>query len=412
MGYRMIRTYSVIRCCFLLFSLCFSASIFAGQWDSSIAGEWLAFSDNAVFAGEENSYLSAAVDTEYYNEWNDGDDLFTFKPFFRFDQYDDERTHGDIRELSWIHASDDWEIQAGISKVFWGVTETIHLVDVINQSDTVENVDGEDKLGQPMINVTLIRDWGVVSAFVLPGFRERTFPGLRGRPRFGILIDTDASVYEDSDKQREIDFALRYTHTLGDWDVGISHFSGTSREPRFVLSGPVVLGIPTAVAPLYEQINQTGIDLLANIGSWQWKLEAINRSGQGKTFIAAAGGFEYTFVGVFESDMDIGLISEYLYDGREDDVTTSPFTSSPFQNDFVLGTRIVLNDAESSELLMSVIVDLEGEGNNFNIEGSRRIGDNMKLSIEARGVSNIKAGSILESFKKDNRVRTELTVYF
>ena len=48
----------------------------------------------------------------------------------------------------------------GIDKVFWGVIESRHLVDYINQTDGVEDVDGEDKLGQPMINLGLQRDWG------------------------------------------------------------------------------------------------------------------------------------------------------------------------------------------------------------------------------------------------------------
>ena len=106
--------------------------------------------------------------------------MFTTQLFVREDSMDDERSHADIRELSWLYYSDDWELRLGISKVFWGVAESQHLVDIINQTDAVENVDGEDKLGQPMINLTLIRDWGNVDLFVLPYLRERTFTGVNG----------------------------------------------------------------------------------------------------------------------------------------------------------------------------------------------------------------------------------------
>ena len=58
-----------------------------------------------------------------------------------------------------------------------GVTESRHLVDVLNQVDGVEDIDEEDRLGQPMINISTQRDWGSVDLFVLPGFRERTFAG-------------------------------------------------------------------------------------------------------------------------------------------------------------------------------------------------------------------------------------------
>ncbi len=106
------------------------------------------------------------------------------------------------------------------------------------------------------------------------------------------------------------------------------------------------------------------------------------------------------------------MIAEYLYDGRDDDVTSIPFSSSPFQNDLVIGARLTLNDAQSTEILASLIEDLDGQGTTYNVEASRRLGDSFKLSIEARGVSGVEPGSTLASFNKDNRVRTELAYYF
>jgi hypothetical protein len=50
-------------------------------------------------------------------------------------------------------------------------------VDIINQTDLVENIDGEDKLGQPMVHFSYFGDWGVVDFFLLPYLRERTYPG-------------------------------------------------------------------------------------------------------------------------------------------------------------------------------------------------------------------------------------------
>ena len=134
----------------------------AGEWQGNIEGEYLWFADDALFPQQENDYWSGAIEPEFYHEWNDGYDVFNAKVFYRVDEYDEERTHGDIRELAWLHAAEDWELNVGISKVFWGVTESIHLVDIINQSDLVENIDGEDKLGQPMVNLSLIRDLSLI----------------------------------------------------------------------------------------------------------------------------------------------------------------------------------------------------------------------------------------------------------
>ena len=89
-----------------------------------------------------------------------------------------------------------------------------------------------------------------------------------------------------------------------------------------------------------------------------------------------------------------------------------PFFISALQNDLVLGTRFTLNDAASSELLASVIIDLDGGGESYNLEASRRFGDAWKLSIEARGLSNIPNDNIYYSFRDDTRLRMELARYF
>jgi len=383
-----------------------------------VAAEVLGFAEDPRDNRQHEVYGSLAFEPEYFHEWNRRDDLFTFKPYFMVDSHDDDRSHVDIRELSWIHVSRDWETNIGISKVYWGVTEAVHLVDVINQTDLVVNEDGEDKLGQPMAKLTLIRDYGIIDLFVLPGFRERTFPGIEGRPRFGIPISDDA-LYESGAEELRTDFAIRWAHSLGEFDIGIAHFYGTGRDPRFVALPSDITGMTVSeLTPLYEIVSQTSIDLQATLGGWLWKLEAITRSGQGKRIRSFAGGYEYTFVGVNESQVDIGIITEYLYDSRGDSIdptvifTSQPFFTSPFQNDLVLGARVTLNDAASSELLASVIIDMEGGGESFNVEASRRFGDSWKLSLEGRGVMNIPAGNVLSSFEDENRVRLTLARYF
>jgi len=150
------------------------------------------------------------------------------------DENDNERTHGDIRELSWIHIGEDWELRTGLRKVFWGVTEFQHLVDVINQTDSVEDFDGEDKLGQQMINLSLVRDWGIVDLYLLPGFRERTTIGKNGRLRSGLVVNNNLASYESSAGENHIDTALRWSHTLGDFDLGAGASNVTILPPRAI----------------------------------------------------------------------------------------------------------------------------------------------------------------------------------
>lgn len=353
---------------------------------------------------QSDTNLSAATRPEFYTEWNEGLDSFTFTPFARVDQRDDQRTHFDIRELNWLHVGDDWELRVGAGIVFWGVAESRHLVDIINQTDLVENIDGEDKLGQPMINLSLIRDWGTLSLFVLPGFRKRTFPGPEGRPRIHPPVNADAAVFESEDEEKHIDVAARWSQAIGNWDVGLSHFHGTTRDPTFELdtSNPE----SPFFVPLYEQIDQTGLDAQLTYNSWLWKLEAIRRSGQGDTFFAATGGFEYTFYGVFDSATDIGLLTEYLRD--EGPVETR----SPFENDVFGGLRFTLNDPQSTEALMGCIFDLNSSSRFCSVEASRRFGDRWVGSLELRTFSSVPRLDPFFTLRRDDYVQLELAYYF
>ncbi len=84
----------------------------------------------------------------------------------------------------------------------------------------------------PMIRFSSERDWGLLDLFVLPGFRERTFPGIHGRFRSQPRVDRDLTRYESDKEDRHIDLAIRWAHSLGDWDIGLAHFHGHQPHPR------------------------------------------------------------------------------------------------------------------------------------------------------------------------------------
>ncbi|VAX04093.1 FIG01201466: hypothetical protein [hydrothermal vent metagenome] len=394
-----------------LTTLCLTALLWpgsvalAGEWSGYVSGEYRYFPGAPNDPRQHGNNLSLSAQPEYYHEWDNGRQSITVVPFARWNQGDNKRSHADIRELNWLKASDNWELRIGIGKVYWGVTESQHLVDIINQTDFVENLDGEDKLGQPMIQLALIRDWGTVDLFVLPGFRERTFAGADGRPRFQPRVDTSQTQYESSRKQRNIDYAARWSHYLGDWDFGLSYFHGTSRDPTLLPTTNA--NGETVLIPHYEIIDQFSLDLQATLGDWLWKLETIHRSGQGnRNYAAATGGFEYTLVGIFDSSYDLGLITEVLWDERGRNAPTL------FDNDTMIGARFTLNDADSSELLLGLVIDNNDQSRMLSIEGSRRIGQRWKLSIEARTFANAPQGSLLYGMRDDDYLQLELARYF
>ena len=368
-----------------------------------IAAEWRVFPASPLDAEQHGDSTSLSAQLEYYNEWNNGKQSFRFTPFVRLDQNDTRRSHFDVRELSWTTVYDDWELTAGVSKVFWGVTESQHLVDIINQTDLIESIDGEEKLGQLMLKLSFIQDWGDIDIFILPGFRERTFASRTGRIRSSAEVAVSQVVYESGRGRDNIDAAIRWSGSFGDWDVGVSHFSGLSREP---LLRPAIDKGRTVLIPFYPTIDQTGVDVQATKDDWLWKLELIHRSGFGKRYTAATGGFEYTLYGITDAGADLGLIMEYLYDSRDMQATTS------FDDDLFFGARLALNDEASSELLAGAIVDMNDSSRIMSVEASRRFGDSMKLNLEARFFSSIPRRSLLSGFRNDDFVQLELAWYF
>ena len=379
----------------------------------NVALEQRYFFKDALYADQlTHSQSSFSVEPELYWQWNDGSDSLVFTPFYRVDSHDEQRTHGDIRELAYIHASDDWELRVGIRKEFWGVTEFQHLVDVINQTDGVEDFDGEDKLGQQMVNLSLVNDWGIVDVFLLPGFRERTYAGKKGRLRSSLVIDEDNVSYESSAGQQHLDFVLRWAHSVGDFDLGAYWFHGTNREAYLTTSpqGSSSSLVQYSLQQHYAQMDQLGVDVQATLGDWLWKFESIYRSTSLEDFWATQAGFEYSFIGVFESNLDLGFLMEHSWDSRGE--VELGAQGSLMQNDLFLGARLAFNDMQSSELLMGVGSDLDHNAYSFLIEASRRFGDNFIASVDVRLVQSNDENDLLYTLRNDDHAQLSVAWYF
>jgi hypothetical protein len=376
------------------------STVFAQHWSGIVQAEFTVFPKRANWPNQKSNDVSLLVMPEYYKQWENSSSSLIFVPFVRIDTQDSERSHFDIRELAYVKMSENWELQVGVGKVFWGVTEFVHLVDIINQTDGVESLEGTEKLGQPMINLSIFRPWGVIDFFVLPYFRERTFPGHQGRLRFPIVIDQNNAIYESSRKQYHTDFAARYSRSIGKWDLGISHFIGTGRDPTLLLKQ--VDGSGSILVPYYHLINQTSIDFQFVGGNWLYKLEALYRSGQDEDFVASVAGMEYTL----PSKKDINLFAEWAFDSRKEKST------SLYQNDIILGSRLNLNDPQGSVFTIGAIHDLNNSSNALKVEGSRRFGSNWRASIESWVFFNVSENDIIYGLRDDDLFRIKMSYYF
>ena len=352
---------------------------------------------NSGMQGQERNHSSFTLSPEIFLE--EENSILHFKPKLRKDNEDNERNLVDIQELYLINLLEDKEIKYGVSKEFWGVTETTHRVDIINQTDTAESFDGEDKLGQPMVKVSFEENWGLLDLYALFGFRERTYPGNDGRLRQPMVIDTDNPQYLSSAKNKRVDFAFRWSNYFDQLEIAISHFSGTSREPRFVVSNENL----KEIIPLYEVIDQTGFEFQYLVGSLAIKSEIISRSGQRDRFTAATYGFEYTQVGILSSRLDLGWIIEANHDDR--------LPGSPA----VIGSRLTFNDTSDTQILMGIIYDERSEELGFLLEASRRLGICCSLSIEGFYFDDTNEDNeefkLFQSYKEDDFLRFEFIYY-
>ncbi len=382
---------------------CLLAAVIApvdAEFSGNVAVEALLFAEKSKFPEQLDDNLTLSFQPKWSGDWNDGDDSWNAELFMRADSKDDGRNRADIRELMWLHLQGDNEWRVGINTMFWGVTESQHLVDVINQIDLVEGIDGEDKLGQPMVHLKHYEDWGVLDFLVLLGFRERTSHAAEGRPRFALVVDGDAAEYESSAEDSHVDYAMRYSHTIDDLDFGISWFKGTNRDPEYSVSDDGML------VPYYGQMTQVGIDALLINEDWIWKFEMIHRATSNVSYEALTAGFEYTFYGVYESDINLGTLVEYSYDNRPAD------QRGLFDRDLFSGVRLAFNDVQSTELLTGMVYDTEKQSQSYRLEGSRRVGQNWKATIEAQVFSHIDDSDVLVAFEDDDYLLLEMARFF
>ena len=388
------------------------------EFSGRLSPEVRFYPETAAYPGQRSHASGLAAELTAYYEGDDGESV-TITPFFRYDAGDPDRTHTDLREAYFLAygdiGDDEWELRLGVDRVFWGVVESRPLVDIVNQTDLVENPNEKTKMGQPMVHVTLSGDWGALELFGLTWHRERTFSGRHGRLRAGLVVDHGLTSYESSAEEWHLDFAGRYTGTFGPIDVGLSVFDGTNREPTLL---PTLAGTELVLAPYYEQITQFGLDTQLTTGPWLLKLEAMHRAGsqnrrldrhlryEEEDYAAFIAGAEYTIYAVWDSDADMSLIGEWARDGR------GRWATNAFENDILLAARLGLNDEQSTEFSVSVLQSLDNSSRVLSAEFKRRLSDSWSLHMESSVYLDIDEQDVIYDVRKDSFIGVNLDYNF
>jgi hypothetical protein len=367
------------------------------------AADGRVFVQPAKYPGQDQGTgVSLVVEPSFKLDLKDGAHTFRLTPFYRLDPNDERRSHADLRELSYRYSGTNLEFLAGVSTVTWGVLEAHRPVDVVNQHDFVESLSDTAKLGQPMVELAWLGEAMAVRAYLLPYFRDETFGGVRGRLRFPVPIDVEHPQFESALGRWHPAGALRWTFNVGDFDFGASVFSGSSREPRFIVeltSGQVV--------PRYDVSQQASADAQWTVGAFTLKAEGFVRlwTNQFRPFGGAGLGFDYTFF-KFIREADLTLVAEGFYDSRPVD---APVTF--FDHDVFAGFRLAINDVSNTEVSGGAIVDLLDGTVIARVDASRRFGDHWRLSL---GINAFVGSSsrIQASFNKDSYGSARIAYFF
>jgi hypothetical protein len=324
------------------------------------------------------------------------------QPFYRLDPTDERRSHADLREARYRLLLEHFEFSAGAGIFNWGVLEAHRPGDVMNQSDFVESIDGSVKLGQPFAELGWIGEAASLKLYYLPYFRERTFPGIRGRPRFGAVVDTDHPQFETELRQLQPSGAARFTLNAGELDLGASIFSGLSREPRFILE--LTSG---QVAPRYELMHQGSVDVQLTIDALTFKAEGFVRlwSTRLRVFGGGAVGIDYTFFKLF-NEASLTLAAEFFFDTRPLD---APITF--YDHDVFAGLRFALNDVANTELTAGAVVDVFDQSTFVRVQLSRRLAEHFKVFLDANLYFGT-PGKLTTSFVRDNFGQLRLAYFF
>ena len=300
----------------------------------------------------------------------------------------------DIKEANVNFENSTWGFLLGSTEEFWGKTETLNPVDIINSNNYDEGLSKPNKLGEVMIKANREIGIGDLSIYYLPNFRPNKYPSKKSRLNLPIEVNDDEANYVNGADKNMQQFALRFSGYYEDLDFGISVFEGISRDPFFTfVSGKMV--------PSYSKISQYGIEVQQLLGEWIVKGEFINREGQQnisgslKDYSSGVVGLERSLYGLIDGNTDLTFFLEYAKDSRG----VSAHQSN--QNDVFLVNRITLNDIHDTSISFAISRDLNTESGIFNSIISRRIFGLFKTDLEVFIPLDLKSDIHLNSSSKD-----------
>ena len=116
----------------VIFICIYCTSISHADFSGQVGLELRAFPVHAQYSDQFDGIQSSLyLEPEWRQYINDQLQTVVI-PYLRVDARDSQRTHADLREAYALYRHNDWEFLLGMNREFWGVTESRHLINIIN----------------------------------------------------------------------------------------------------------------------------------------------------------------------------------------------------------------------------------------------------------------------------------------
>lgn len=305
----------------------------------------------------------------------------------------------DMRELYLAKEFEHFQLKVGMNTLFWGVAESRHLVDIVNQQVVVRNLDGEQKLGELIFQYDYFIDNGTLSLLYLPYFRPQDYS--KPDDRLSLPLEVIEENYVGQSKQDRETFVLRYSGVWDDWDLGGYFFHGLDRKPAYELAEK------KGFIANYSQLDQVALDVQYTASRWLGKGEAVYRDhALGGTSWAYVIGGEYYFYGIVAGDKDLSLLAELH---RDTDSTAR--SNQIYRNASFLGARLAWNDIDDTSFLAGALVDNNGDSWAIKAEYETRLSSQLSLDVEARLFLEQAEDHLFYLYRDDDFIEVRLTYY-
>lgn len=369
----MLKNYLFFICGWLLLSpnlyaLDYSVDLSTGvrSFLNSPLGLGLGYEDHYDFSGFASGEFSSDIALSDFS--------FKTRIYSTWDNEDSHRRYINPQQAQFQYSNGQVSVSAGIDTFYWGVSETINILNTLNQSDFRKTTDGKSKVGVPNVGASYILRNHIFRVIYLTDFVELKYPV---RPSSRIPINSDQASCEAGACQSAL--ALRWEQSYDFGDLSFGFFDGTRTDPLLIANKLN----PDFLTPYYLATQYLTMDGVAFLGELLLKVELKYGEELSDMFHAFNIGLEYPIFPEIKWFNSASLVFEYLYDKR------GRFSETIGQNDLFFGGRFRLGDLDQASARAIIGIDSDYGSRYFDLSLEYRISDYVRFRSSAIYFSNV-----------------------